>query len=645
MMKPQRMKNFKLLILFLQFSFLAGAQGLEEIKKQFPNEPFVRLANVQHVNISIENQRINIIQDTKYEDAYLDESAIQYAKRSISYNTFYNLLDVQAKTINQENGVLKEKIVENFTTKDELEDSFYDDTKSVSFLLPDLKPGSRSVIQKKEQINNPRFLSPIYLRESFPIAQTLVVFEVDKNINLTFKKFHTEGVNFEITEKEKKNKKIITVEALNAPVVKSEYKTPNAKSYVPHLVPVISGYSLNKKEISLSGDASQLYSWYHSLIKDINKQTPDPELVQLVDSLTLGKETELEKVKAIYYWAQDQVKYIAFEYALGGFVPRDANAVFKKKYGDCKDNSSIMHEMFKIAGIPGQITWIGTRSIPYTYSEMPTPLVDNHMILTYTQQDKTYFLDATARYQSIDMPTSFIQGKEAMVGEDSLHFELKKVPVVAAEKNLWEDKAEFTLKDGIIVGKATTTLTGYQKIDAFYQLENKNTNQKLADYYNAILRKGNNKFSYNQLKETHKYDYEKDFVIDYNFEIRDYSTSYKDEVYVNMNLARYMQVFQIEKDRKTAMEFDYKNHHVFKYTFVIPEGYEATYIPKDVEFKNDWIQIKLNYTKKNNTIEYFHSVTQNFIELSVEQLKELEKIKTTIEKSYKEVVVIKKKTT
>ena len=134
---------------------------------------------------------------------------------------------------------------------------------------------------------------------------------------------------------------------------------------------------------------SSLYDWYYSLVKDINTQEKDKDLEALVASLTVGKDNDLEKVKAIYYWTQQNIKYIAFEYALGGFIPREAYDVFKKKYGDCKDNSSILSEMLSIAGLKGSLTWIGTRSIPYTYKEVPTPAVDNHMILSYENKGKT----------------------------------------------------------------------------------------------------------------------------------------------------------------------------------------------------------------------------------------------------------------
>ena len=97
-------------------------------------------------------------------------------------------------------------------------------------------------------------------------------------------------------------------------------------------------------------------------------------------------------IKKIKIKTNENIKYIAFEYALGGFIPREANEVFQKKYGDCKDNSSILFKMLEIAGLQGNLTWIGTRKIPYTYEEVPTRAVDNHMILSYENKNNTYLL-------------------------------------------------------------------------------------------------------------------------------------------------------------------------------------------------------------------------------------------------------------
>jgi len=66
-------------------------------------------------------------------------------------------------------------------------------------------------------------------------------------------------------------------------------------------------------------------------VETINQDEVDSELRNIVDELTKDKSSNVEKVRAIYYWVQENIKYIDFEYALGGFIPREANNVFKKK--------------------------------------------------------------------------------------------------------------------------------------------------------------------------------------------------------------------------------------------------------------------------------------------------------------------------
>ena len=301
------------------------------------------------------------------------------------------------------------------------------------------------------------------------------------------------------------------------------------KTILPHIVPIITSYKIKKESKKLLGEVSDLYGWYYSLVEDVNVEAPDAELVTLVNKITANKTTELEKVKAIYYWTQKNIKYIAFEYALGGFIPRESNEVFRKKYGDCKDNSSILYRMLEVAGVKGNLTWIGTRKIPYTYKEVPTPVVDNHMILSYENNGRTYYLDATGRYIKFGIPTSFIQGKEALVSYGK-NFKIKNVPVVDAKINAIIDATTIKIENGSVIGKAKTVVAGYPKIDFFHDLENENTQTKLKQFYNSMFEKGNNKFLVSSFKETNKYDYDKDFIVDYDFEIKNYAKKLGDEI-------------------------------------------------------------------------------------------------------------------
>ena len=99
--------------------------------------------------------------------------------------------------------------------------------------------------------------------------------------------------------------------------------------------------------------------------------------------------------------------------------------------------ANLIVNMLKLAGVKAYHTWIGTRDLPYKYSKVPTPLVDNHMIATYISADKQYyFLDATSDHTPFGLPSSMIQGKEALIGLDPTHYEVKMIPEIAKEKNV-----------------------------------------------------------------------------------------------------------------------------------------------------------------------------------------------------------------
>ncbi len=122
-----------------------------------------------------------------------------------------------------------------------------------------------------------------------------------------------------------------------------------------------------------------LCEWYHSFVKDIN-QEKDTSLQSIVSSLTKGVKSSEERIRRIYYWVQNNINYVAFEDGMNGFVPREAKDICNRRYGDCKDMSSILVKMLRLAGIDAHYTWIGTRSLPYKYTDLPSPNIDNHMI-------------------------------------------------------------------------------------------------------------------------------------------------------------------------------------------------------------------------------------------------------------------------
>lgn len=636
------MKNFCLIFLsFISFSLIS--QDLEKYKKQYPNDDIVRLQQETIITIKLNNGAFTIHKEVYEEDLYLNNSANYNSKRSISYSTFFNLDKIEASSFSKLDGKYVENKVVDFNEKNNLNDSFYDDSKEVGFIYPKLTKGSKTSLKLTYDIKNPRFLSAFYFGDFYPIINNKVTIIADKNIQFTFKSFQlNNGTKITFKKKKKGTNYVYTWTTKNTKKFEIESNAPNYKTILPHIIPIITSYQQNGKTKKLLDGVEGLYSWYYSLVENINKEETDPALITLVEELTKGKESDIEKVKAIYYWTQQNIKYIAFEYALGGFIPREANEVFQKKYGDCKDNSSILYKMLEIAGLQGNLTWIGTRKIPYTYEEVPTPAVDNHMILTYENKNNTYYLDATGRYIQIEYPSSFIQGKEALIANGN-NFKVKKIPVVPAHLNKVVDTTYIQISNRDIIGTSNSTFSGYIKNNLFYNLENTRKEADVKELYNKRFLKGSNKFLVKSFKEENKFSYDKDFSVSYNFSIQDYVQNIGSEIFINPHFNKIVSSVKTKEDRKYGIEFDYKRQFSFTNIIEIPDGYEVSYLPTSVSYSNDLISIDLSYSTDKNKIVCKQDVVFNFIKLNKEQQQKVNTFVEKTEKASKEIIILKKK--
>lgn len=629
-------------MLFGGSSVAQMATDYKTYKEQYPNAQSVRLQQHTTLNIALQEGQFEITQESTEEDLYLYENAKFDSKQSLSFSSFYELKDLEASSFVIKDGAYEELKVSDFKIKDELDTSFYDDIKSINFIYPGLGQGAKTRLHYTQQIKDPRFLNSVYFGGFYPIENNSFTIVADKRINLRFQEFNMEGITYDFTTKETRKNKIYSWKLNTMDEFKYETDAPSYKSILPHIIPIIVSYEEDGKTVGLLEDVADLYQWYYSLVENVNDDPPSEELVQLVEELTADKENELEKVRSIYYWVQENIKYIAFEYALGGFVPREANTVFSKKYGDCKDNSSLLLTMLDIAGIQGNLTWIGTRTIPYSYTEVPTPSVDNHMILHYKYQGKSYFLDATGRFTPMETPTSFIQGKEALVAMGKDSFSIKKVPTVPPTENLFQDRAVVALQGNDVKGTSQATISGYGKSDLFYQLEKATNETKQFELYNRVLRKGNNSFLVTKFAEENKYSYDTDFQVDYDFVIPNYAKALGDEIYLNLNLKKPLLNVRTSPDRVFPMEHEYMDAVRFETLFDIPEGYAVDYLPEGVTVSSDYLDSSIVYERVGNQIKHTHTFELKTLILDTEAQKVVNDLIRQVEQQYKEVLVLKK---
>lgn len=616
---------------------------LDDYKKKYPGEDAVFLKKKEQARIFFEKDELKVESFHTEEMLVLTDKGVNYGGRELSEDYFTKILELKARShVPDGKGYKKKDVTEFKKQTDVSSESFYDDGATTSFIFPSLVPGTRTEMTYKKMLNEPRFFGGAFFASYIPIEEFEFSIEVPKEVTVSYRMFNAEKTDIQFAKEEKKKTTIMTWKARSLARIRPENAAPALRYTEPHMVVYISDIKTKGgRDSVLLKDPAHLYSWYAQLVKDVNRND-DPALKKLADSLVAGETDEFEKVKKIFYWVQDRISYIAFEDGLGGFVPREAGFVCDKKFGDCKDMANLIYVMLRNAGIKGYRTWIGTRSIPYTYTEVPTPMVDNHMIATYIDKNgKPWFLDATGKNAPIDLYTSMIQGKEAMLGISETEHKIIRVPEVEKERNYTYDSIAIALENGALAGWGKLWTTGYPKATLMHAMRNLNQ-EKQRKFMKEFLEKGNNKFMVDSVQFTDE-GREKGLSIGYRYKLPDYVLLNKDEIYVNMNLEKtFKGLLQNDPRRVAPVEFTYKetNHNVVK--MAIPEGYKVTYMPPAVEVKNDLAAYKARYYQDDKTITLEYDYYLNTLLLPKEKFPEWNDVIKTIISSGNESIILKK---
>jgi transglutaminase-like putative cysteine protease len=521
------------------FHWFAQAQApadWELMKKRYSGEQAVFLNHQRFLTLSVKNDTLKADEEVSEELLILKDVADFLSTREISGSYFQEVSDLKAKVLTPENGKYREQQVTSIVRKSDRDNAiFFDDSYKLSFSFPYVAPRSKTFVSYKQHYRDVRFLPAFFFGRYLPCEKIELTIRAPKNTDLQFFILNDSAKRIVHHTFEKGPFVYHKWEAQQIPALPRGPSAPSTFFTTPQVIVYIKSFVSAGNQKPVLRNLDDLYQWYGSFVKNLGVDSLQG-IKKVVDQLVSPADSELEKVRKMYYWVQNNIKYIAFEDGMRGFIPHQASYVFTKRYGDCKDMASLLVGMLRTAGIKSYYTWIGTRDLPYRYSQIPTPLVDNHMIATYVSPSgEYYFLDGTSQHTRFGLPSSMIQGKEALVGISRDSFRIVNVPVQPAHVSSMTDSVAMNVKSGHLQGKGKVSLEGYAKVFGGYELDR---SQKDAEkqYVTKLVGKGSNKFFLDdyQIKELQNQD--KPTRINYEFRLNDYAKSIGDEIFVNMNL-------------------------------------------------------------------------------------------------------------
>lgn len=541
------------------------------------------------------NDKVVVIE----EDAELQFLALKKFS-SLTYAEFYNKF-IELKAFKKFTKVGNKYIVSRLPATDRSVTSdgvFFDDSRMQYYPIRFSDKGSVARINVKKEYSDGRYLTRLFFGEAYPVKEQVFEFKVPEWLTVDFKPVNFEGYTIDRQENKKGGYITYAFTMHDIQGAKSEYRSIGHAYTDPHIIIQIKSFDSKGETLKGFDKTDDLYAWNNRLYEMAGNKKDALQVT--LTKITQGKTSDADKIKAIYYWVQDNIRYIAYEDGYSGYIPASAQDVLSKKFGDCKGMANLLTEFLKMAGYDAHFTWIGTRSIPYQQS-MPALCVNNHAITTLYFQGATYFLDGTEKYATFGENAYRIQGKEAMIAEGA-KYDLKTVPLTTGNEHKVFSKADFVLANNALSGKIKVVLTGNERKD-FHQSYQDLPISSQKDYLNDFLEFGNDNMQAANVKTSDLKNRDIPVTIEGDVDLSNYVNTISGDKYISIDFfPKTLERFMPDEKRVGGYDFDDVMTYEDEISLTIPADMKFVDVPEKAEMTYDGYAFTGEYIVTGNKI-------------------------------------------
>jgi transglutaminase-like putative cysteine protease/tetratricopeptide (TPR) repeat protein len=252
--------------------------------------------------------------------------------------------------------------------------------KILRIIVPGLKPGRtiEYTVTRRERANATEFPYQRFIcTTQYPVITETVLLEGD-----TARVRTESSAAFAKIAVAREGKGVRTWLIRTPPAWKSETRLPGSDTYLPIL-------HLGDAKATWASESSAYLRQIASVLK------PDEATRTLAQNLVKDLQTTEDKVRVLARHVQKNVTYQAVEFGRRARIPKPAERVLASHYGDCKDQSLLLHLLLSAAGIPSQLALINSGS--ETQAALPSLDQFDHMIV-HVPGLKAAFVDPTASH-------------------------------------------------------------------------------------------------------------------------------------------------------------------------------------------------------------------------------------------------------
>ena len=387
-----------------------------------------------------------------------------------------------------------------------------------------------------------------------------------------------------------------------------------------------------------------------------HRPDPTPEITAKAQELVAGAPDFYSKLKNITEYIQKNVQYFIVMRGIGGWQAHYAGDIFRNRYGDCKDKTTLLISMLQAAGIqafyvpvddrrgvvdPNAPSFFGNHMI--TAIEIPAYVNDPRLqAIAKAKDGKRYLIfDPTNETVPVGNLPTYEQGSYGILAAGSAS-QVIALPVLAPDTNGIERKGNFALSpDGILTGTVDTSRIGSDGAFLRHQLKGEDEKERRenlersvsSDLPGAVL----DSFQYVQPPEL-----DKAMELDYKVTVPKYAHTAGPLLLVRPrgvgDLARPFD----DKPRTLPIDLEETGRWRDSFDITLPAGYVVDETPDPVSMDVGFASYHSSVAAKDNVLHYQREYVVRQVEIPAGKAADFRKLESTILFAEKGAVVLKK---
>jgi tetratricopeptide (TPR) repeat protein len=533
----------------------------------------------------------------------LNERGKDFGEVKLDYDSSYQTVKVDfARTIKQDGRIVNvgKKSMRDLTPWAGF--PLYSNAKVKVISMPEVVAGSiieyTATIESAEMINQDDFQFTLGLRSYEPQLLQRIILDVPAEQPLKIHYVRLKDISPLIEHKA--GRRVYTWEIKNIPEIITEPMMPPWADISPFIM--VSSFE-NWEEIG---------TWFQKLSRD-QFQTDDA-IRQKIAQLISDAPTKEEKARRIFHFVATEIRYVGLEYGVSGYKPHQAVEIFKNKYGDCKDQSTLLVAMLREAGVSAQLALLSTSDNGQVETDIPMIQFD-HCIAVAKLEQGLIWLDPTCDTCSFGEVPADDQKRQALVMfSEGARFQTTPLIDPARNKMLKQVKLNI-LADGSVQGTSKLITSGTYSIS-----------YRGFKYSKPIKRRHILQSLINDMYPGGK-------LLDYSItglENMDQpvtiSMQYSGPSYLKS--AGDLRLFQLpgigssassvsREERNYPLQFSTTSWTEVHTTIKLPPKYKVRYLPEEIKLELPYVSYWSRYESRDGEIHYFEQSIIKKIEIAV----------------------------